>query len=112
MCLSVPQTAVAATRIRTSSGPGFGSGHSRISVPAGPSTGAVLTTASIGFADVRDASASPSEAPGSYHSARELRPPPQLPPDPAEPGVDEVIHRRRRLGHVVLVSRQLEGELV
>src|SRR5512138_1470600 len=47
MCLSVPQTAVAATRIRISSGPGFGLGQSRTSVPAAPSAGALLTTAFI-----------------------------------------------------------------
>src|SRR6266436_1790985 len=45
MCLSVPQIAAAATRIRTSSGPGVGTGQSRISVPAAPSTGEDLTTA-------------------------------------------------------------------
>jgi len=43
----VPQIAAAATRIRISSGPGFGSGQSRISVPAGPSSVLDLTTASI-----------------------------------------------------------------
>src|SRR5258706_4117677 len=47
MCLSVPQTAAAATRISTSSGRGFGTGHSRMAVPSGPSTGADLTTASM-----------------------------------------------------------------
>src|ERR1700737_2200521 len=45
MCLSVPQIAAAATRIKTSSGPGVGTGQSRISVPAAPSTGEDLTTA-------------------------------------------------------------------
>src|ERR1700738_5548142 len=47
MCLSVPQMAAAVTRISTSSGPGFGTGQSRICVPATPSTGADLTTACI-----------------------------------------------------------------
>src|SRR6266540_3610747 len=47
MCLSVPQMAAAATRIRISSGAGFGTGQSRISVPAVPSAGADLTTACI-----------------------------------------------------------------
>src|SRR5213083_2830088 len=45
MCLSVPQIAAAATRIRTSSAPSFGTGQSRISVPDAPSTGEDLTTA-------------------------------------------------------------------
>src|SRR5260370_16447073 len=45
MCLSVPQIAAAATRIKTSSDPGVGTGQSRISVPAAPSTGEDLTTA-------------------------------------------------------------------
>src|SRR5712691_2593185 len=53
MCLSVPQTAAAATRISTSSGPGFGTGHSRTAVPSGPSTGADLTTASMASFECR-----------------------------------------------------------
>src|ERR1051326_1958973 len=47
MCLSVPQIAAAPTRISISSGAGFGRGHSRTSVPSGPSLADVLTTASI-----------------------------------------------------------------
>src|SRR5687767_6646459 len=47
MCLSVPHSAVAATRTSTSSGLGMGTGQSRISVPEGPLTGFVLTTAFI-----------------------------------------------------------------
>src|SRR5687768_7194957 len=47
MCLSVPQTAVAATRINTSPRPGRGTGQSRTSVPSGPSRGFDLTTAII-----------------------------------------------------------------
>src|SRR5438309_1388248 len=47
MCLSVPQTAVAATRMSTSSGPGTGTGQSRTTVPSCPAAGALLTTASM-----------------------------------------------------------------
>src|SRR5687768_17073021 len=47
MCLSVPQMAAPATRIKTSPGPGFGTGQSRTSVPSGPSRGADLTTANM-----------------------------------------------------------------
>src|SRR5687767_3606412 len=45
MCRSDPQIAVASTRIRTSPGPGRGTATVRTSVPAGPATAFVLTTA-------------------------------------------------------------------
>src|SRR6476661_8989620 len=54
MCRSDPHTAVASTRINTSPGPGRGTGTDFTSVPAGPATGFVLTTAVI-FAGRREA---------------------------------------------------------
>src|SRR3954447_7921574 len=123
MCLSVPQMAAAATRIRMSSGPGVGSGQSRISVPAGPSSVLDLTTASMlfvecaGHAGALTAAAWPphptqSEPRRSYHRVRELRPVPQVPADPAERAVDDLVGERRRPGHVVLVARQILRELM
>src|ERR1044071_9581549 len=102
MCLSVPQIAAAATRIRISSGPGLGLGRSSTCVPDGPSSVVVLTTASI----------EASEARRSYHGVRELRPAPQLAADPTECAVDDLVAQRRRAGHVVAVAREVLRELM
>src|SRR3954447_19896034 len=93
MCLSVPQIAVAATRISTSSAPGSGFGQSRTSVPSGPSRGFDLTTAIIGRRLYRDA--------------------PQVSPDVAEGRIDPMIDRGRRVEFELLrAQRKLRCELV
>src|SRR5437867_11684241 len=91
MCLSVPQIAAAATRIRTSSAPGFGTGQSRISVPDAPSTGADLTTACMAIGG------------GCYHVAKGTS-------REAQDAVDD--QHAQPLGHdgSSFITRQSDGE--
>src|SRR5712691_4808541 len=93
MCLSVPQIAAAATRISTSSGPGFGTGQSRISVPDAPSTGADLTTACM------------ASGGGCYHVAKRTS-------HEAKGAVDDLLAQPRSLGHWMQIARQLCRESI
>src|SRR5437588_9648996 len=103
MCLSVPQIAVAATRINISSGAGLGIGQSRTSVPPAPSTGADLTTACM----------VPVRKTARIVSQRLLsRTPPKLPPHVAERGIEEELDRARGLDRNLRVSWEIAGKTV
>src|SRR2546428_6542630 len=93
MCLSVPQIAAAATRISTSSGPGFGTGQSRISVPDAPSTGVDLTTACM------------ASGGGCYHVAERTS-------REAQGAVDDLFAQPRSLQHSMRIARQLARESI
>src|SRR5260370_37635048 len=112
MCLSVPQIAAAATRIKTSSDPGVGTGQSRISVPAAPSTGEDLTTACMSSgggcyhvthpASRKTEHAEPLSASDRLHRARQF----------LREGGDRVGHRRRIPFRQVLVHSAVDAKNV
>src|SRR6266542_2823871 len=99
MCLSVPQIAAAATRIRISSGPGWGTGQSRISVPDAPSTGADLTTACMAKRPrmlSRAGKAADELMQRGNHAARVA-----IPKVLVQPAFDQIDHLLRRAAELV-----------
>src|SRR4051812_4800723 len=101
MCLSVPQIAVAPTRITKSSGPGAGFGQSRTSVPSGPSRGFALTTAII----APESTANAQRCRWGTSRARRRCRSAQVTPHVTERRVDPLVDGTRRLfireGYVV-----------
>src|SRR5258706_11175223 len=102
MCLSVPPTATAATRMSTSSGPGFGTGQSLMDVPSGPSTGADLTTASMASFECRFRAR--RESAGAFRNVSQRllhQSAPPLPPDESQRVIEKLLARSRLVLHHV-----------
>src|SRR4051794_11177561 len=103
MCLSVPQIAAAATRMRISSGAGFGTGQSRTAVPSAPSRGADLTTAFIRRKRRRMLSQRLRRQPAAAEKT----------PERSKNGVDDYVRRTFRLErNRSRVVRQTGGEAI